>query len=717
MFTSLIGLYGGLSIVLRFLIPYIVTFLFRRLNPTPPQNASVDIVMETKTWGKRARTMAVLVWHSLRDLNLFKSSLQQQPSDIKQQQWTTRIYISLLALALAILTLYGILSVETKLIQVTKPSLSTVQQLQSQVSLVSSLQCPCTQLTVPYEKLVQLQPFYHQICSSDFLSDRWINSLYNVMKAIMSLNSASVSTLDFSQTQSVFGLLKAICNLCNETITNSLQTFTQTQLVGAQLLTADQFENQMLSNINQFKLETANGMLHFLQVMRNITYVNQILTGASTNFFMGITGSPNYNASLSIAYYDNSNDTSSDICSCANDSSCKTNWGVFLNTSAYTPAYSVPGFYLGCFPVESLLQSTLECFYDNQDCLTIMYKLYNVSSFSNFTRLNSSSDASRFTIHSTIGSIFEEMFIESWKESTNYSSYFAQCQPVSCSYKAVRRDSLLETITRIIGLIGGLFVSLRILVPFLVMVCARIIRSRMSWHQQIMIESTSPQSRPVTIGTKILDWFKKLNVFDDTESMVSIEQQYPATRVYLLLLVIASLILILYTSLTYNTNTIIIASPSREQYQQLQQRYGLDAVPTAFLNNNTISVESIVHEQRLSIDPNQHSNMNPNFLNSPNVSSVTVDSQSLPTVLTLRTRFFPLIRRYLKALFGLALCMLVAAAIIIPSVYLTRQKQNQVARTAKTTVATLNSFLQQARALQAPLPTRASLLVEPRQSA
>ena len=432
--------------------------------------------------------MAEMLWYLLRDLNLFNSSFQQQPSDIRQQQWTTRIYISLLALALVILTLYGMLSFQTKVIQVHKPSLSTVQHLQSQASLVSSLQCPCTQLSVPYGQIIQLQAFYHQVCSSDFVSVRWVNALGDTRKAVSALNNKLIRSLDFSGSQTLFKLLKALCSLSNETIANSLQTFEQTQLVGAQLLIADQFINQMHSAINQFKSETANRMLHFVQLLRNITHVNQILTGAYGNFIMNIGDSPNYNASLSILTYDNSNDTSTSICSCANDSSCRYNWGIYLDSLSDTPLYSVPGLYWTCFPVESLLQSTLECFYDNQDCLNIMMGLYNVSSFNNFSRLISSSNAGHYMINSTIGSIFTEMFIESWDESTNYSSYFTQCQPASCSYKILRRDSLPEIITRIIGLIGGLSVSLRILVPFLVTACVGIIRSCWPRHQQTLTE-------------------------------------------------------------------------------------------------------------------------------------------------------------------------------------------------------------------------------------
>ncbi|CAF1335115.1 unnamed protein product [Adineta steineri] len=343
--------------------------------------------------------------------------------------------------------------------------------------------------------------------------------------------------------------------------------------------------------------------------MRNITHVNQIVSGAGSNSYIQIAGPPNYTASLSIITP--KDDNSSDMCSCAYDSSCKSNWGLFSGNPVYIRVYSVPEFYFACEPVESLLQSTLKCFYDDQDCLDIIINFYNVSSFNNFTRLNSSSHASGFMINSTIGSLLSEMFIESWSESTNYSSYFDQCQPSSCSYTIPQRNSLLETITRIVGLIGGLSVSLRILVPFMVMACMGVIRRLWSQHQPALTEATRPLSHFMRVGNKIRDGLQKVNVFEDTNRTVTIQQQCVATRIYLLLLVISLFIVVLYTSLTYYLNTFTITKPSLEQYQQLQQRYGSDAVSCP------CSRLSIAHSSFITLQCNFHPVCTSPFISDP----------------------------------------------------------------------------------------------------
>ncbi|CAF1007600.1 unnamed protein product [Adineta steineri] len=543
-FTALLGLYGGLSVVLRLLIPHVVSSLIRYLNSTPPQLLFVDVVTIRVTWKQRGRAMTKIVRDSLVDLNLFKSSLRQQPSDIKQQRWTTRIYIGLLALALIILTLQGLLSYETKLIQVSNPSFSTVQQLQSQTNLISSLQCSCTQLTIPYGQFIQLQPFYHQVCSSAFVTDDWIIAFDDLITALITIKGyTSFNGYDFAFSQPLFVLLQALCVFSNETITSALQIFQRTPLVGAQLLTVNDFTNQISSVIREFELETTSTFIHFIQLLSNITYVNQIMSASESNFYPAVNGPPNYLPSVTMRTQTTSIGNSSYTCSCANDATCEIQWGLYTDYSTDILMYSIPGFFFGCQLVDSLMQSTLECFYDNQACLDIIINIYNVSTFGNFTRLNSSIIGSRFAINSTIESLVSQMFIESWAQSVNYSSYFTNCQPASCSYTISQRNNLVETITRIISLIGA-----------------------------------PCRARLVAIGTKIRDWFKKVNVFDDTNRAVSIEQQCLATRVYILLLIITLIIVVMYTSLTYYLNTFTITNPSLQQYQQLQQRYGLAAV-------------------------------------------------------------------------------------------------------------------------------------------
>ncbi|CAF0881469.1 unnamed protein product [Adineta steineri] len=432
--------------------------------------------------------MGELLWGSIVQLNLFKSSLRQQPVEIQQQRWTTRLYVILLGIALFILIFYFMLKLEARIIQVPNPTLQTVKQLQqSQINnYISSLQCGCTQLSAAYGQLIQLQPFYHQVCSSDFVSQHWITAVAKTIHAISTENYY----LDFHNTAPLFHLLKSICDFSQETVMNSLQTFEQTQVISAELISVDLFTNQMITAIDKFKQDTTNKFVRFLLTLRNLTYVNQILTGSFSNFDVEVANSPAHAAALSLWYYTNNIDNFSTTCSCGNDSSCKTVTGIYTGQHGqWILQYLIPGLYTACFPIESLLQSTLECFYDTQGCLTFLIHYYNASFFSNFTKLNSSSSASRFAINSTIGILLGELFIEKWSEFLNYTGYFAQCQPASCSYQISRSNTIVETITTIIALYGGLTVALSTIAPLIITMYVKLSRQRLG-QQQVPAETS-----------------------------------------------------------------------------------------------------------------------------------------------------------------------------------------------------------------------------------
>jgi hypothetical protein len=122
-----------------------------------------------------------------------------------------------------------------------------------------------------------------------------------------------------------------------------------------------------------------------------------------------------------------------------------------------------------CFPIESLLPSTLQCFYDNNPCFDIINNIFDKTIYMNFTRLNSS-EPSRFSINVTISDLLKQLFIESWSTTIDYSSYFNKCQPLSCSYTLIQRRNFLQILTTITALIGGLAKIFRFLSPLIISV-------------------------------------------------------------------------------------------------------------------------------------------------------------------------------------------------------------------------------------------------------
>lgn len=72
---------------------------------------------------------------------------------------------------------------------------------------------------------------------------------------------------------------------------------------------------------------------------------------------------------------------------------------------------------------------------------------------------------SRFQPNSTIGDILDALAIEDWKEKINYELYYSRCNPANCVYTVTKNFNIPTVITTVIGLIGGLSVILRILIP------------------------------------------------------------------------------------------------------------------------------------------------------------------------------------------------------------------------------------------------------------
>jgi hypothetical protein len=102
----------------------------------------------------------------------------------------------------------------------------------------------------------------------------------------------------------------------------------------------------------------------------------------------------------------------------------------------------------GCYPLEALLQSTLQCFYDQQ-C---------IDSYGNFKALNLPSVSSRFQVNSTVEFILSELMVEEYLINISYKKYFAECVPSSCSYSHIERHNAIDIVTPLIELYGGVVI-------------------------------------------------------------------------------------------------------------------------------------------------------------------------------------------------------------------------------------------------------------------
>ncbi|CAF1358574.1 unnamed protein product [Rotaria sordida] len=114
--------------------------------------------------------------------------------------------------------------------------------------------------------------------------------------------------------------------------------------------------------------------------------------------------------------------------------------------------FLLTGLVIGCLSVYGLRLSTLEYLY-NRTCkkslvnfaniLHGVYELYD----SLYIRLTPISSV-------TIGTSIDELFIETWENTYNYSNYYSICAPLTCRYTYVDRNNTTYMLTTFLGLYG-----------------------------------------------------------------------------------------------------------------------------------------------------------------------------------------------------------------------------------------------------------------------
>jgi hypothetical protein len=93
------------------------------------------------------------------ELNLLKKqSLHDR--HIYYERIDTKLYIVILVISFIIFALYSFL-------------INDVYR-ETVLNYPNTLVCPCTVLSISYNTFISIEPFYHQICSSDLISSQWI---------------------------------------------------------------------------------------------------------------------------------------------------------------------------------------------------------------------------------------------------------------------------------------------------------------------------------------------------------------------------------------------------------------------------------------------------------------------------------------------------------------------------------------------------------------
>jgi hypothetical protein len=387
----------------------------------------------------------------LKNLNLFSSIPPSTDHyELKTQTISTWLFIVSLALSMTILLVYTSAVTVTKTLTIKAPTLNQYTELY--IKYPETLICPCTQIAINYDKFLHINYTLHQVCSSSFVTNDWINYL-----VFSGISSGGLNVYDFRATAPlIFEALSSLCELVNETISNSLSRVYETQYVTIHITPSVLLQSQAQAIVSQFQSSMVNQFLLFLSIVRDVVQTNGLLSSVLSNAgFYVISGT-----SILVTFPE-----SYDNCSCSQSSACIQQSGVYNGPSSQV-LYIVPGMYTGCYVIETLLQSSLECFYD-QTCFHNLTTYRSPSSPLNATVMNSSAP-SQFSTTSTVGELLNNLMVEQWKWASTYADYFDECHPVECSYTFKTRNDVISIVTTLISLVGGLTRALRLVIPLVV---------------------------------------------------------------------------------------------------------------------------------------------------------------------------------------------------------------------------------------------------------
>jgi hypothetical protein len=185
---------------------------------------------------------------------------------LRNQIISTRLFI-LLFLTIIIGILTYLISLQTTIfVHVNSPTSSDFSQIYHEHN--STVQCPCTNISIPYETFLSVEVKFHQICSID-LNDL-INNLFHYTE-----NSSN--NHDFRFTAALqFRLLKLFCSVINETITHRLTDFMTMKFVSSQIWSEFQFQSQVNNSIEQFINNIKNQFINSIRMIQINTYGSQV---------------------------------------------------------------------------------------------------------------------------------------------------------------------------------------------------------------------------------------------------------------------------------------------------------------------------------------------------------------------------------------------------------------------------------------------------------
>ncbi|CAF1314734.1 unnamed protein product [Adineta ricciae] len=478
------------------------------------------------------------IYDQICEYNLFASETDgnSEPeisaAKIEREKYATWLYVLLVLVSLYVIFYIALLQSNPQMITIVDISPSSFRKLR--VQQPETLSCRCSNSTIHYSTFISNEINFHPICSSIFVTERWIRAFYVLV--VYHDHDENFDTAAYSQLR----LLASLCILSREVVLQSQRDFDNRELITIELHTEDQLESKINTTIEHFK-NTLRTNLRATLSIPSIEQNDSIIYGSWRLF------RPSDQLLSSKSHFS---------CAYINGFTCDR---LFSYQNPFKPIGPIKGFVRGCLTFEAFLKNTLDCFYDI-DCLESLATSFPVPEEIrlNLTKYILPKQEQNSSVHDHL----LNLFVEKWSTNIHYLDYFKTCAPSFCTYTIPRETNFFSALTLLISLYGGLTIICRTSAPYLITIAVKLRKQPFS-RRRINFASIIRQTH------HSVRWLKQLNLFQKN----STQQEIVNTRVYLLLLAGSLLIIILFTSLSTEMIVKTVPSPTLKEYKHLQNSY------------------------------------------------------------------------------------------------------------------------------------------------
>lgn len=286
-------------------------------------------------------------------LNVFDSESNDSRT-IHRERLTTRWYLFILFLSLYSITIYSMFSTETTNVIISHPNESVYSKYIAVYS--TSLQCPCDNISVKYRDFISINTISHAICASYLVRTDWRDYLF------VDYNWFLYYRADLRSRGAVyFSFLSTLCQLSETTVKRAIDQFLNETFINTQVISKTEFYLQVDNFISQFKQTTTAQFSRNLNLLRDVMSGNALISSYVLNYDWPIDADRTY-TTIPVSPVRMKNG-----CSCGTRNDCNESGGVYYYVTDLQE-FAVPGWNVGCSIVETLLRSTMECFY-NSTCI------------------------------------------------------------------------------------------------------------------------------------------------------------------------------------------------------------------------------------------------------------------------------------------------------------------------------------------------------------